>query len=216
MPTREQVNTDDAQSLAGKTISQFSMTGGTLTASALDGCVATAPVNPNDLATKDYVDGSGGGVTPGSVLVNCETSAQPTADEQIADKKYVDDAVAAAFAAILPSVTIGTPIVLNPLVTPTVITQAHGLAGLPTCVTAVLECLVADGGFAVGALIFVDASKMPADFGIDGGITILQDSTNIKLIVGSRVYGLIEGASAGATFILTNASWKLTITPYKW
>lgn len=99
----------------------------------------------------------------------------------------------------------GTPLVKNPYVQGTVTTQAHGLGVTPTLIDWSLECLTAEGGYSVGDKIRNNLYT--------GMATVLADATNVVLITQSSVVNVVN-KSTFATFSITAANWKLTLTPY--
>ena len=107
--------------------------------------------------------------------------------------------------------TAGTPLVLNPYVTNTTTTQAHGLGSVPAILVITLECLSADNGWSVGDVILYPHMET----GLSNAGTIWQmDATNVISYTGTDpIPG--RNKSTRSNVNLTSTKWKVTATPYK-
>lgn len=113
------------------------------------------------------------------------------------------------------TLTVGTPLVLNPYTVNTTTTQAHGLGVQPSFFKVEMECLTIDTGWQVGDKIDV-TSMITTDGGTasDAYIMVYSDATNTNLLLG--VGPICFGSKVTRSrFYITTASWKITVTPYK-
>lgn len=214
----EQTNTDSVQTITNKGISGGQVAGGSAGSSLFRMSQAVAPPTiPLGVATKAYVDSGAGGspVPPNTVLVDCETDGPPAADPNIANKLYVDTAIATAIAGIgSGTIRAGMPIILSPLVYPSNTVIAHGLAYEPDYVEVILECLVDDLGYVAGEKIVINPSLYSNDTTDDAGLEIIfaTPATTFRLGLGLQMY--IQNPSGTWVFIANVASWRVTATPY--
>ena len=99
----------------------------------------------------------------------------------------------------------GTPLVQNPVVYMSTSTQAHGLGVKPAIVGYELECLTAELDYSVGDIIKNPPSPYP--------LTIVANATDLIMEIGVGI--AVINRTDNSSSLITAASWKLTLTPYK-
>lgn len=83
---------------------------------------------------------------------------------------------------------------------------AHGLGTKPKLIDVTIICLVADGGYAIGAELNVTYSD--ANGASSYGVGVDRGATNLSLKFGVTGLTLIN-ATTGAAFVITPANWRL-------
>lgn len=172
------------------------------TAETETGTDATRAVTPDGLHDMTTLAGAAWFLDEDNMASN---SATKTVSQQSV-KAYVDTQIAAA-----GTVTVGSPLVMNPIATNTSAQQAHGLGAVPTFCTWRLECLTADANYSVGMVI--DMGLWGTSASGNWMAPLIVDSTNITIISANASITIANRTTAALT-TLTNSSWKLTITPY--
>jgi hypothetical protein len=130
-------------------------------------------------------------------------AANPTADDQLARKKYVDDSVTTSIATDFESTD-------QTLAFDTLLTIPHSLSQLPKQVWAVIRCTSAQLGYGVGEEYSVDHMQ-----GTGAGqelIGLSADATNIYVVMATgNFYVQRKDAPIGDVSPITNGSWKLVV-----
>lgn len=93
------------------------------------------------------------------------------------------------------------------------LTIAHGFGVVPTLIQAHYECLVAEGGYAVGDKIIANNAQSDTAGG-GAGHQIIIDATNIAVRFSSNAVGEAFNKTTGAIFALTAANWALVIRAF--
>jgi hypothetical protein len=90
------------------------------------------------------------------------------------------------------------------------LTIAHGLSGTPRTVKCEAECIAADIGFSIGAVIEISPHSDPSN---NAGLAIEKNATNIFIRFGSRATGSMAypNRSSGGSATLNNASWVFRV-----
>lgn len=111
-------------------------------------------------------------------------------------------------------VVAGTPLVLDPDATATVVTQAHGLGAEPTFFKVVRHCKTGDHGWSSGDRIDWGTAQMHTNgFAAMGSLHISMTATNTRIITASSS-PRINHKTSGAMVTPTSGRWRLEITPY--
>ena len=155
-------------------------------------------------------------IDPSDLLVK----ASPTTSDSV----LIEDAAAAnapktaTIASLLAltgagTLTAGTPNTLNPYAINTTQSHAHGLSAAPSLILAVLKCLTAEHGYAIGEQMHVEAI-MIGENATTMGFIVSADATNTYIVTGANP-PLIVDKTTHNTIGLTPADWELIVTPYK-
>lgn len=111
------------------------------------------------------------------------------------------------------TLTAGTPLIKNPFVLASIVTQAHGLAGEPDFYKIILECISgSDQGWAVGDRLACRPDARSAS--ADGIGQVLGRASDVYLITSNTAPQITHKTNGGSGSI-TPGNWKIIITPYK-
>lgn len=135
------------------------------------------------------------------------TAAGGTNTTQLATTAFVTSAVAA----VSGNIHAGTPLTVNPIDTATH-NVAHGLGVIPQIFDIRLICLTAELGYSIGDNVLIGGNGA-INGSANAAFTASADATNIYYS-GAAALSITNKGSAGSGNI-TNANWKLQITPYK-
>lgn len=89
------------------------------------------------------------------------------------------------------------------------LTIAHGLGVEPDMVTVELVCQVAELNYTVGQVVPVNVASNFAS-SVSRGFSIIKNSTNVIVRVGSSGLALIDATTGGSNTI-TLANWRLVV-----
>ncbi len=88
---------------------------------------------------------------------------------------------------------------------------AHGLGVVPKNVWLTAVCQTAEYGYSIGDEVPV--SSMPSFFngGLNYGVSVVKDATNVTIRIGSTAFTLLVRADNGTGVAPTTANWKIKI-----
>lgn len=114
------------------------------------------------------------------------------------------------------TLTAGTTCTMSPVATGGKTVQAHGLGVAPRFVTAYMECLTAEEGYATGDRLYFTSMFQDGAGNATGTIDVGSNATNTWIIVNSTGLPTILNLTTPAGLVaITAANWKLEATPYK-
>ena len=88
------------------------------------------------------------------------------------------------------------------------LTIAHGLGARPFAVSASLECLTAEHGYAVGDSVYIALSN---GTGSNGYTVSANDTANLRVIFGSTASFILNNLTTGAAATITPGNWRLKL-----
>lgn len=198
---------------------------GTLTATTISGAISAGAITCTSLNSTGTIVGStsltlgAAAGTTGSILLKGSTSGTVTITVANAAGTYgltLPTALPSLAGAMLVSTTGGVLSFSNTppryvsaqtaISTGSQQTFAHGLGVAPKKVWCSLVCQTANGGYAVGNEVFLNAT---AGFGASAGIAFFADATNVYVTVGNNI--AICFLSTFNVADITTADWKLVV-----
>lgn len=149
-----------------------------------------------------------------AALLDLSTNtALGTSDTTLSSQKAIKTYIDAAVAAVVGSLTAGTPCVVNATIaTSTKTTQAHGLGAQPTFIETYIENVTTDLGYAVGERVRISGPGAPN--ANTNGFSVSSDATNVYVSTSSGAITITPSAG-GAVLAIDMTKWKLVATPYK-
>jgi hypothetical protein len=90
----------------------------------------------------------------------------------------------------------------------------HSLAATPRIVQLELVCQSAEGNYSVNDVVVTNPSGNDTNGAGSAGFSVVTDSTNITIRVGSSSIGRLLDKTTGAAFATTAANWKLRVKAY--
>lgn len=139
------------------------------------------------------------------------TATSGTNTTQVATTAFVHTAVAGA---VTGTLTAGSTLTMNPYVTTTSISGAHGLGSAVALIRVQFVCLIAENNYSVGDIVELSGNSTTS---ADNAYNVAYDSTNLYLSTGGNGTPrfTIKTGSTGSNANITAANWKVIITPYK-
>jgi hypothetical protein len=92
----------------------------------------------------------------------------------------------------------------------------HSLAATPRIVQLELVCQSAEGNYSVNDVVVTNPSGNDTNGAGSAGFSVVTDSTNITIRVGSSSIGRLLDKTTGAAFATTAANWRLRVKAYTW